>query len=488
MGATALEPSPPNGRRVSAAAGSLADWSMDAVPGLEEFRSMLCGARVVVRLPASGLSRQDSVEAARLVEAIEGYLCSVGCSVDRLPAFALTNGLVGGAVAATAGCETSMQMLSRRPPAYIIINGDMDALRAEFQVLRGILTFSSASAAAASGSRLGGSSPMAAAAETQRRRTATTSYVSAAAAASISAAGSAGGGFSATLGIIVLCSIAAVAEYRECVRILSLQPHSLPPPVVRIVPMPLSEFRLLSGLHSAWASRRQQQYYQYHQEQQQQQQQVGGCRHHQAASFYHGTRTFPTQQQMQQQMQVQGAGGYGVDSAVVGGLGRDVSTPTSSNSDGLYANVWTVDDAPRVVSADTSFTTTVSARSAGDTLAAAAATAAAATDGKKRRKNRPGVLNITSLGGLPPRMEIVEDSQTGPAEMEVAVEGLPGSPPSPLIHVNRELAKSLGCASSPREPLVTAPPLPPPLHTYHIVDAGLRRHMVGLSVVLRLSP
>ncbi|KAJ1939270.1 hypothetical protein GGF37_004464, partial [Kickxella alabastrina] len=126
-------PAPPNGRRVSAAAGSLADWSMDAVPGLEEFRSMLCGARVVVRLPASGLSRQDSVEAARLVEAIEGYLCSVGCSVDRLPAFALTNGLVGGAVAATAGCETSMQMLSRRPPAYIIINGDMDALRAEFQ-------------------------------------------------------------------------------------------------------------------------------------------------------------------------------------------------------------------------------------------------------------------------------------------------------------------------------------------------------------------
>ncbi|KAJ1939271.1 hypothetical protein GGF37_004465, partial [Kickxella alabastrina] len=181
---------------------------------------------------------------------------------------------------------------------------------------------------------------------------------------------------------------------------------------------------------------------------------------------------------MQQQMQVQGAGGYGVDSAVVGGLGRDVSTPTSSNSDGLYANVWTVDDAPRVVSAETSFTTTVPARSAGDTLAAAAATA---TDGKKRRKNRPGVLNITSLGGLPPRMEIVEDSQTGPAEMEVAVEGLPGSPPSPLIHVNRELAKSLGCASSPREPLVTAPPLPPPHHTYHIVDGGVEKAHGGLE-------
>ncbi|KAJ2376497.1 hypothetical protein H4S02_007908, partial [Coemansia sp. RSA 2611] len=178
------------------------DLPLENKPSLSEFQAMLRGARIVIRA---------SDTASAPLRAAEAYLTGViGCFVEWLDASTVPARSPG-----TPGL--SKHLVAQRPPAYVIIDDDAELLRTEFELLRGTLSFSSKSQV-----------------DAQARR----------------------GFYAATLGIIVLAPVRAVAAIRECVRALSAEPHALPPPVVRVVARPVGERRLLACLRAAWEARR----------------------------------------------------------------------------------------------------------------------------------------------------------------------------------------------------------------------------------------
>lgn len=266
------------------------DAPPDFVPNLFEFRSMLQGARIVLRslrdnaayrrylstaatTIAGACIGQDALETEseslkglpepikehiRLFHAIEGYLSTLtGCLVEHstITAFpARTPGTPG---------MTGRHSVAQKPPAYVIIDNDMDILKSEFETLRGTLTFVSSSARSQRGSPFDQSS------KTSAQNYGFPGFQPGTPQAGSTSGGGGGGGspiaqsirrkgvYTATLGIIVLVPISAMAAFRECVRVLSNMPHPLPPPVVKLVPKPITERRLLNSLRDAWETRRQ---------------------------------------------------------------------------------------------------------------------------------------------------------------------------------------------------------------------------------------
>ncbi|KAJ1963972.1 hypothetical protein GGI12_001720 [Dipsacomyces acuminosporus] len=224
------------------------DAPLDFNPSLTEFRGMLNGARIILRTPSFGIKLRGTVasdritskelESHKLLDAIESYLVSFAhCQVDQQP--------MGFPIRMPATPGAALHPVAQKPPAYVIIDDDMDALKSEFDTLRGTLTFTSSSK-----SQCG--SPL-------EYRTHTQDYVAAMPnmdGRSTFTAIRRRGFFTATLAIVILAPISSIAKYREYVRSLSAAPHPLPPPIVKIVPKPVCERRLLSCLLAAWESHR----------------------------------------------------------------------------------------------------------------------------------------------------------------------------------------------------------------------------------------
>ncbi|KAJ2355709.1 hypothetical protein GGF43_002527, partial [Coemansia sp. RSA 2618] len=243
------------------------DLPATTAPSLGEFQAMLRGARVVVRAGA-GASAPVRAAAAYLAE-------DAGCSVEWVDAFAARSPGTPG---------LSKHLVAQRPPAYVLIDDDVNLLRAEFEMLRGTLSFAS--------------KPVA---DAQARR----------------------GFYAATLGIIVLAPPASVARLRECVRMLRAVPHALPPPVVCVVPLPVAERRLLAALQAAWDARR-------HERQAGMLVTPGRGSPHVGSSYIGSTHTFVS------------------SSSFVTAPESAHSTPLSSASESLYHNVHTVGGSPGI--------------------------------------------------------------------------------------------------------------------------------------------
>ncbi|KAJ2796438.1 hypothetical protein H4R20_005528, partial [Coemansia guatemalensis] len=338
--------------------------SAQAVPLLGEFRAMLRGTRIVVRT-AAATPRADSAGshaalrtlpladgAGRDLRAAEAFLDAAGCAVERLAA--------GSAARSPGTPGLSRQLVAQRPPAFIIVDGGADVLRAEFELLRGTLSF----AAKADGSQRG------------RAHSA------------------------ATLGIVALVPLSAVARVRACVRALAAEPHALPPPIVKIVALPLGERRLLAGLRAAWALRRLE-------------------RRHAtplapAAAFY----ALPAR----------------LDAAFAFARGPPVtpSPPRSAASDGLYDNVRTVSSTGSPSSAETS-----------EPAAGVPAWSAAP-------HSWSGALVPSSVTHIDIPRNTIADVPQEPSQPV-------HTPPSPLIEVNSSLARTLRFAAAADEPRAASP-------------------------------
>ncbi|KAJ1643504.1 response regulator [Coemansia asiatica] len=331
---------------------------------LSEFRQMLRGARVVTR---AGVRAHR-----RLLAAIEGYLREAGCAVERSVGPNPGPPSTPGAVA---------QLIAQKPPAFIIIDEDMDVLRTEFENLRGTLTFSSSTSGQPGASPQPAPGSLSPSPLQQQAQEAI--------------AGLRRRGFTSTVGIVVFVSISAMPDYRDCVRALSTMPHPLPPPVVKIVPKPISERRLLISLRATWETRRARP----------------------STSSYHLSHRSLGSPMAQMQMQMQSS----TAAAAAAYFGRDhsaLSTPQSTGSEGMYSNLRTVDQMPAVV-ANQRF---------------APALDIAPPEGRKQKNsNRPESISIP-----------VDHKN----EEEIAGKE---SPPSPLIEVGQMFAKTLRCATSPRE-------------------------------------
>ncbi|KAJ2747751.1 response regulator [Coemansia sp. BCRC 34301] len=487
------------------------DSPLEFSPSLTEFRTMLRGARIVIRatsashyqrlgsattpgefsLADSGAPSLDSEsESLRMLDAIEGYLTSLaGCVVEQSVVGPLTRSPT------TPGSAT--HAVAQRPPAYVIIDDNVEVLKSEFETLRGTLTFS-----ASSKSQLGspfdvGSQP-------------------ADATPPVRAAGVEVGSmlpkyrkgvYTATLGIIVLAPVSSMTMYRECIRSMSAMPHPLPPPVVKILPKPVCERRLISSLRAAWETRRLERRFAAHRDQP-----LAGQHQHQnhhtpsmrlssnvfssedfagglpPATFHYGQRrpepsgfwstgppTYPLN-----------------DPLAFRTPNNALSTPGSTNSEGLYANVRTVSNMPR--SADPtvgSMTRSTQQAPAGADVRTPGTEAVPAGDAiahdpgfgapSRRRVSMPvadaqlpgegyrptlasnslSVLsgqqaisdmcaqpgNVERRDAIPDSLAIVPREETAP---EVATTPV-GTPPSPLIQVDDPmLAKSLRCAASQR--------------------------------------
>ncbi|KAJ1751928.1 response regulator [Coemansia sp. RSA 989] len=351
----ALEPKPPSAKIEELRSLPLADINSHAVlelpleytPSLSEFQTMLRGARIAVRA-----AKQPS----ELLRAVDAYLSSVvGCVVEQLDSTAVPARSPG-----TPGL--SKHLVAQRPPTYVVIDDDMELLKAEFELLRGTLSFSSKSIV-----------------DVHARR----------------------GFYAATLGIIVLVPVGAVPRFRESVRVLSAVPHALPPPVVRIVPRPVGERRLLAGLKSAWEARR--------------------LEHHTSTTFVgtpgakaNDTRTYSIQ-----------------------------TTPLSSNSEGLYRNVRTVGESPRDAEGLTTWP-----HSSEEQRSSAVSSVV-----EWRNRTRATELKTEALDEAK-----VPTESTGPAAGTIPLKASTNTessslqtPPSPLIDVGPSLAKTLRGTSSPRD-------------------------------------
>ncbi|KAJ2696538.1 response regulator [Coemansia sp. IMI 203386] len=337
---------------MAAAPGSSCSDSRNSFMELSEFRLMLRGARVVTRTGAKAHRR--------LLVAIEGYLREAGCTVERS---------VGPNPGPPSTPGAAAQLIAQKPPAYIIIDEDMDVLRTEFENLRGTLTFSSNKVSGASPQPVPGSlSP-----SLQQAQQPTQDFI----------AGLRRRGFTATVGIIVFVSIGSMRAYRSCIHAMSAMPHPLPPPVVKIVPKPISERRLLISLRAAWETRRARP-------------STGSY------NLSHNSLGSPL-------AQTQSLAAY---------FGRDnsaLSTPQSTGSEGMYANLRTVDQTPEV--------------RANQPLAPALDIA---PPGGRKLKNRPESIEM-------------------PVDQKMDEVAGKDSPPSPLIEIGQMFAKSMRCATSPRE-------------------------------------
>ncbi|KAJ2788211.1 response regulator [Coemansia interrupta] len=329
----------------------------------------------VCRRSLRGVADEDSKEAlhstpwsnARLTEilqllsGIEGYLREFGCNVERK---------VGVSMGTPSTPGTSVQMVAQKPPAFVIIDDDIDLLRTEFEALRGTLTFSSGKGV--SGSPLSFQ---------QTQETSTSGGI-----------GIRRRGFAATLGIVVLVPIKSMAEYRDCVRAMTLAPHPLPPPVVRIVPKPISERRLLVSLRAAWYARR--------------------------------TRPSVTGYPLGNQPHPPASPQLVPPSAHLASYDHStLSTPRSTGSEGMYSNLRTVADVSGVFPEPHVPTLEIPIPVK-----------------RKDRKQRPEAIGIVTKND-----DMDMDNQAGE------------SPPSPLIRVDPVLAKSMRCATSPREAPVLEP-------------------------------
>ncbi|KAJ2716349.1 hypothetical protein H4R19_000701 [Coemansia spiralis] len=183
------------------------DLPLGYMPGLREFQGMLRGARIALRPPESGGGSSG------VLRAVEQYLADAGCVVEQLK---------------RQSPGQSRKLVAQRPPAYVVIGGSREVMSEEFDLLRGTLSFASSSRSAEDAvDRAGRTHEWPRAQQT------------------------------GTLGIIVLAAATAdTARLREHARALAATPHPLPPPVVAVVPAPLSEMRLLAGLRAAWNRRR----------------------------------------------------------------------------------------------------------------------------------------------------------------------------------------------------------------------------------------
>ncbi|KAJ1811232.1 response regulator [Coemansia sp. RSA 2523] len=329
-------------------------------PSLDEFQAMLRGARVVVRAGSN---------ASSLLRATATYLADdAECCVEWLDALAAPARSPG-----TPGL--SKHLVTQRPPAYVLIDNDINVLRAEFELLRGTLSFAS--------------KPVA---DAQARR----------------------GFYAATLGIIVLAPPTAVAHLRESVRALRAVPHALPPPVVRVVPLPVAERRLLAALRAAWDARRHER-------------QAGMLATPGRVSPYIGSptalsphigssHTFANHTYINSPLYVTAAGSAH-------------STPLSSANGSLYNNVRTMGGSP----------------------------GAADSAGLMTWPRTPSAVSANpQYSSLQPTEAVRLQISTGiGAESETTVAPEPTSapvrtPPSPIIEVDSSLARTLRCASTPR--------------------------------------
>ncbi|KAJ1993381.1 response regulator [Coemansia spiralis] len=337
------------------------DSPPDFSPSLAEFSIMLRGAKIVLRTPASEVLRRSSSvrkgegtddstetehilengkERSRLLQYLEGYLTThTGCQVERI-----ATGL-GLRSPTTPG--QAKHPVAQKPPAYVIIDDDIEALKADFETLRGTLTFSSSGSISMRGSPLEKSfPPLSEASGTAAKGHPGTPKVDDQSSISFRRRK---GVHTATLGIIVFVPISALDKYRECLRILSLVPHPLPPPVVKIVPKPVSERRLLNSMRLAWEARRLERYYGVSRQHAQQQRYL--LQQHQAQTFgggsqsiFHGLRRFDVSRASHLGPQTDPAN----DGAAMRGALSTMSTPHSINSDGLYNNLRTVDESPNI--------------------------------------------------------------------------------------------------------------------------------------------
>ncbi|KAJ2854631.1 hypothetical protein GGI22_004428, partial [Coemansia erecta] len=250
----------------------------DFVPSMPEFRSMLRGARIVIRTPGpSGLYRQSpgSTRKAKevvnepthanatptkptleldsggtkLIQYLEGYLTThAGCQVERLSVG------FGAQLPSTPGL--SRHLVAQRPPAFVIIDDDIEAMKAEFETLRGMLTFSSSGSITMRGhsaDNAGGQHYLSNDAATPSMGSSGEGYIG-------SPRNEGRGSLSvrrrkglqtATVGIVVFVPVSYLELYVSCLRAMLAVPHPLPPPIVKIVPKPVSERRLLGSLQLA---------------------------------------------------------------------------------------------------------------------------------------------------------------------------------------------------------------------------------------------
>ncbi|KAJ2654374.1 response regulator [Coemansia sp. RSA 1200] len=354
------------------------DTPIEFAPSRLEFCAMLRGSRIIIRTPSSGTQRSNAGSAGRengtslslgmasrsagtdsaitssclgfdgddtkLIRYLDGYLTShVGCQVERLA--------VGFGTQQPSTPGQSRHPVAQRPPAFVIIDDDMDAMKTEFETLRGTLTFSSSGSIAmrgssndvttaghqlASGETAGGSS-MGSANEA--------GYVGSPRSEGRSSLSvrRRKGLLTATIGIIVFVPVSALDMYISCLRSMLAAPHPLPPPIVKIVPKPVSERRLIGSLQLAWNMRQIELCLaEKKQQQQQQQQSMQGMGISASTALYHGHRRheMPT-----------GASyisGPLTDPTIDLRAVSTLSTPHSTTSEGLYRNLRTVSGSPNI--------------------------------------------------------------------------------------------------------------------------------------------
>ncbi|KAJ1922654.1 response regulator [Coemansia sp. S17] len=511
------------------------DSPLEFSPSLTEFRTMLRGARIIIRtatasrhqrlgsatssgegmlaesakgprsLAVSDTSLDSESESLRFLDMIEGYLASLaGCIVEQsaigLPS---RNPTTPSSVA---------HPVAQRPPAYVIIDDDVDILKSEFETLRGTLSFSASSKSQLGspfdlGARPPGEAPSLGAAGTEPG-------VSQAENRCSLLPKHRKGVYTATLGIIVLAPVSSMTMYREWVRTMSALPHPLPPPVVKILPKPVCERRLLNSLRAAWETRRLERRFTAHREgplpsQQQYPHSASmrlnsqafytedfaggmppatfhcGQRHPDASGFwYTGPPTYP----------LNDPHGFRTHP-------NAISTPGSTNSEGLYANLRTVSNIPRsadpavgsmagsgqqerlqpspvneVPDAESSFGAPsrrpVSMSDADVQLSAqinqppTSSNSLSVSSGQQLMSDTGYTAsNAERRGNIPDGLAIVprEGAATSGA-LENASETPVGTPPSPLIQVDDPmLAKSLRCATSQKPEIDGALTLAPPL-------------------------
>ncbi|KAJ2610824.1 response regulator [Coemansia sp. RSA 1365] len=357
-------------------------------PQLGEFREMLRGARVVVRT-AGATPQIDSAgshaalrtlplaeSAGHDLRAAEAFLSAAGCVVERLA--------VGSTARSPATPGLSRQLVAQRPPAFVMVDGGTDVLRAEFELLRGTLSFAAKADAA------------------QRVRTHS----------------------AATLGIVALVPLRAVARMRACVRALAAEPHALPPPVVKIIALPLGERRLLAGLRAAWSLRRLERYH--------------PTPSAPASAFY----ALPARPE--------------TTFVFSRAPPATPSPPRSAASDGLYDNL-------RTVSSSTS--SSFSADSSGSVTGVPAWSTALPELSVAPRawSNAIGTSSVTHIDI--PRSS-TEDAPLVPAHPA-------HTPPSPLIEVNSSLARTLRFAAAADEPRAVSPGTTSAPQTVRSVSAGV---------------
>ncbi|KAJ2804074.1 hypothetical protein H4S07_004310, partial [Coemansia furcata] len=500
------------------------DSPLEFSPSLTEFRTMLRGARIIIRTAAasryqkpglattpgegmlsetaedpltlvaapSNISLDSESEAFRLLDAIEWYLTSLaGCIVEQ--------SAIGFPARTSATPSSAAHPVAQRPPAYVIIDDDVDILKSEFETLRGTLTFS-ASSKSQLGSpfdlcsrppgealSLGVTGTEVSASQTENRSSLLPKHRK--------------GVYTATLGIIVLAPVSSMTMYRECVRSMSAMPHPLPPPVVKILPKPVCERRLLNSLRAAWETRRLERRSTTHREgplpSQLQHPHTASIRmssHAFSSEDFAGGMPPATFHYGQRRPDTSGFWSTGPPTYPLNdphgfrAHPNAISTPGSTNSEGLYVNLRTVSNMPRtadpvfgsmagsgqqerlppspvaeVPDAESNFVTPsrrpVSMSDADLQLTAQAHRPPISSNSLSVSSGQQLIsdightaTNAERRGNIPEGLAIVpREGAVITDAFENDSENLVGTPPSPLIQVDDPmLAKSLRCATSHR--------------------------------------